>query len=86
MKTLIIYPNEGYNTGFTILDPETGEGLASHFCSHQGFAKYDLHDGRPERLEEWKETFGDDTEAKFIGETDYNWEEIYKKNQELGKK
>lgn len=83
IKTLVIYPNTGYDTGFYILDPETGEALASHFCSHQGFAKSDLHDGRPERLKKWEEKYGMKTEAKFVNETDYNWDEIYKLNQKL---
>jgi len=85
MKTLIIYPgaNIEQDSVFYILDPETGECLASHFCSHSGFAKGDLHDHREERLKEWKKKFGDDTEAKFVEETDYVWEDIYKKNQQL---
>ena len=85
MKTLIIYPESTtyQNSAFYILDPETGECLASHLCSHAGFAKGDLHDTRQERLEEWEKKYGEKTEAKFIDETDYDWEEIYKKNQLL---
>ena len=88
MKTLVIYPGKDIHqdSPFYIFDPETGEALASHFCSGAWFAKGDLHDNRPERLKEWEEKFGQKTEAKFIDETDYNWEEIYQKNQELGKK
>lgn len=86
MKTLVIYPDSKTHRDsvFYILDPETGECLASHLCSHSCFAKSDLHDRREERLVKWKEKFGEETEAKFIDETDYNWDEIYKKNQELG--
>ena len=85
MKTLVIYPGSDVqkDSPFHILDPDTGECLASHFCSHSGFAKSDLHDGRPERLIEWEKEFGQKTEAKFIDETEYDWEEIYKKNQSL---
>lgn len=85
MKTLVIYPGSNiYNdSGFSLLDPETGIVLAQHFCSGSGFAKADLHDKRPERLEKWEKEFGEKTEAKFIDETDYNWDEIYKKNQDL---
>lgn len=88
MKTLIIYPESitYRDSPFYILDPDTGECLASHFCSHSGFAKGDLHDTREERLKEWKEKYNDDTEAKFIDETDYNWNEIYEKNQKLKEK
>lgn len=82
-KTLVIYPGSDVeeDSPFYILDPETGEGLASHYCSGSFFAKGDLHDDRPERLEEWKNKFGVETEAKFIDETNYKWEEILKKNQ-----
>ena len=87
MKTLVIYPDSKTHRDslFYLLNPDTGEVLASHLCSHSGFAKGDLHDTRKDRLEKWKEEFGDDTEAKFIDETDYNWNEIYAKNQELAK-
>ena len=82
-KTLIIYPKSTVykDSSFYLLDPDTGEVLATHFCSGAEWAKYDLHDARPQRLEEWRNKFGKETEAKFIDETDYNWEEIYAKNQ-----
>lgn len=88
MKTLVIYPESTTykDSVFYILDPETGECLASHFCSSSMFAKGDLHDNRKERLEEWKQKYEMDTEAKFIDETGYKWDEIYKKNQELAQK
>lgn len=84
-KLLVIYPDSKTNqdSGFHLLDPETGEHLASHFCSGAWFAKSDLHDSRKERLEEWKKKYGMETEAKFIDETEYDWDEIYKKNQAL---
>lgn len=87
-KTLIIYPPSTSNIdgAYYILDPETGEVLASHWCSHPGFAPGDLHNNRPERKEEWKEKFGMETEAKFIDETEYNWDTIYRKNQESAEK
>lgn len=85
MKTLIIYPDSEthYDAVFHLLDPDTGEHLASHFCSGAGFARSDLHNGRPERLKAWEEKFGDKTEAKFIDETSLSWDEIYSKNQKL---
>lgn len=85
MKTLVIYPGKSvdHDSPFHILDPETGECLASHFCSGSWYAKSDLHDGRPERKKEWQEKYGMETEAKFIEETDYIWEEVYTKNQSL---
>lgn len=87
-KILVIYPQSTVHicTSFYILDPDTGEVLASHLCSEAKWAKSDLHDNRPQRLEKWKKKFGKDTEAKFIDETDYNWEEIYAKNQASGDK
>ena len=85
MKTLVIYPDSktNHDSAFYILDPETGECLATHLCSHSGYARSDLHDSRQKRLDEWKIKFGEDTEAKFIDETSYDWSEIFRKNQEL---
>ena len=87
IKTLVIYPGTDcqQDAGFYIFDPETGECLASHFCSGCWFAKGDLHDNRLERLKEWEAKYGMKTEAKFVEETEYTWTEIYKKNQELKK-
>ena len=82
-KVLIIHPSHGYEQGFSLLDPDTGEVLATHFCSNHRFAKHDLHDRRDERLAEWETRYGMKTEAKKIEQTDYVWEEVYKKNQAL---
>lgn len=78
---LVITPSEGRDTGFTILHAETGEALASHFCSHEGFAKGDLYENRPERKEKWKERFGE-IEVKFLDKTDITEEELIKRNQQ----
>lgn len=88
MKTLVIYPdsNTHRDSTFHLFDPETGDCLASHLCSGSWWAQSDLHDRREDRLKEWKERFGEETQAKFIDQTDYDWDEIYKKNQELAKK
>lgn len=89
MKTLVIYPDytcAQIDTVFYLFDPDTGEVLASHLCSCAAFAPGDLHNDRPERLKKWEETFGEKTEAKFIGKTNYDWDEIYKKNQQLKNK
>ena len=85
MKTLVIYPNSKTqkDSGFFLLDPDTGECLAQHYCSGAVFAKGDLHDDRKDRLEEWEQKYGQKTEAKFIDETDFNWDEIYNKNLAL---
>lgn len=64
---------------FNILVAETGESLASHFCSHAGWAKSDLYAGRPERIKEWEKRFGK-IEVKFINETDVSEEELVKRN------
>ena len=83
MKTLVIYPNSQtyHDSIFALIDPDTGEGLASHFCSSAYYALSDLHDGRPDRLEQWEKKYGQKTEAKFIDQTDYNWKEILEKNR-----
>ena len=47
-EKLYITPREGRECQFYILH-ESGECLASHFCSNDSFAKGDLESGRPER-------------------------------------
>lgn len=83
MKVLVIYPGKDVeqDASFHLLDPETGEHLASHLCSGYWYAKSDLHDRREDRKLAWKEKFGEETEAKFIEETEYSWNEVYKKNK-----
>lgn len=83
MKTLVVYPGPHIykDTVFYLLDPDTGECLASHLCSSSSFAKRDLHDMRFERIEKWQERFRDKTEAKFINETNYSLDEIIEKTR-----
>lgn len=77
---LVIVPNEGINCVFNILVAKTGEGLASHLCSHAGFAYDDLYGTRVERKEEWIKRFGE-LEVKFIGETDLTEETLIERNK-----
>ena len=81
---LVIVPGNHVKSDcvFTILNSETGEGLASHLCSNSSYAKSDLYNGRPERIKEWKEKFGD-VEVKFINETNINEDDLLKKNKEF---
>lgn len=78
MKLYIV--GEGRNTAFYLI-AETGECLASHFCSHIGFAKSDLHDGRPERQKDYKEKFGD-YEVLYLGDDDMTLKRIRELNEE----
>lgn len=65
---LVIAPSTGKDCVFTLLVAATGEGLASHHCSNEGFAREDLCFGRPERMKAWRERFGE-FEVKFLNET-----------------
>lgn len=67
---------------FHLMVFETGEVLASHICSHYGFAKGDLYQNRPERLKEFKERFGD-FKVNFIDELGVMEEEMIEKNQKF---
>ncbi len=68
MKTLYIIPSMGNNEAFYLADIQSGEVLASHFCSHELFAKGDLLENRPERIKKFKELYGEEMEAKFFDE------------------
>lgn len=79
MKLYIMGPEDGGNGVYGIVT-EYGEGLASHLCSHRGYAKADLEARRPERQKEWKERFGE-YQVLFIGEDDMTREKIKELNE-----
>ncbi|MCK5602715.1 hypothetical protein KAR91_12620 [Candidatus Pacearchaeota archaeon] len=80
MKFFIVGPDNNSDGVYTLLTEE-GEGLASHLCSHAGFAKSDLESRRPERQKEWKEKFGD-YEVFFVSEqSEITEEELLKRNK-----
>lgn len=60
---------------------ETGEHLASHFCSSARYAREDLEANRPERKAEWKKKFGEYT-VLALGEDNMTKEELIKRNKE----
>lgn len=79
---LVIAPGRDvkHDAVFNLLVAETGEHLASHLCSHYGFAKSDLYEGRPERIEEFTKRFGE-IEVKYIDETDISPEQLLERNK-----
>lgn len=82
MTLLVITPgkNVDHDAVFNLLVAETGEHLASHFCSHWCFAMSDLYSGRPERIAKWAERFGE-MEVKFIEDADLTVEELLSRNK-----
>jgi len=77
MKFYIIGPDGGGN-GIYYLMSEDGEGLASHMCSHLGYARGDLEANRPERKKEWKKKFGK-YEVLELGDDDMTLDVLTKK-------
>lgn len=79
---LVIVPGQDVQRDavFNILVAETGEHLASHFCSCAGFAYGDLYAHRPERIEEWTKRFGE-LDVKYIDETDISEEQLLERNK-----
>ena len=83
MKTLlVIAPGRSVmqDCVFNILVAETGEHLASHFCSNSSFAWGDLYAHRKERIDEWTKRFGE-FEVKYIDETDITKEQLIERNE-----
>ena len=81
---LVIAPSRKNGIGdtlFHLLVAETGEHLASHICSHYGFAEGDLFYNRPESIEQWKKRFGE-IEVKFIDDTNITEDELLRRNKE----
>lgn len=66
--------------GMYYLIAETGEGLASHFCSCKYFAKGDLYERRPERIEEFTKRFGN-IEVLYLGEDNMTVDKLIDLNE-----
>ena len=81
MKAYILGP-ENNGDGVYYLVTEQGECLASHLCTHIGFAKSDLILGRPKRIEEWNKRFGK-IELRDLKKDKLTVEELQKRNKEL---
>lgn len=85
MSTLLVvtkdqsFGNFG-DAAYHLLVAETDEHLASHICSHEGYAKSDLYTGRQERIKEFTERFGE-IEVKHLSETDITEDELFKRNK-----
>ena len=83
MKTLYVTPTQGSDTTFYLVDIQSGEVLASHLCSFEGYAKSDLLNDRPERKERFKEKYNEDVEVKYFDEQRLlTEEEFQEKNHE----
>ena len=82
---LVIHPGrDSGDSVYTLLVAETGEPLASHLCSHAGFAPGDLYHNRKERKSEWAERFGE-VEISFLEDTDISDEELIARNHRWAK-
>ena len=81
MKTLLVITpgSDAYDSVFNLVVAETGEGLASQLCSHAGYAMSDLYTSRQERIDEYKDRFGE-VEVKFLEDTDISEEELIARN------
>lgn len=67
--------------GAYYLFTEEGEVLASHWCSSKGYSKSDLYSGRPERIEEYNNRFGE-VEVLFLGDDEMTVEKILELNKQ----
>jgi hypothetical protein len=82
---LVIVPGQNVmsDSPFHILVAETGEHLASHYCSGSVYAYGDLYANRPERIEERTKRFGE-LDVKYINQTNLTIEEIQERNNKWG--
>jgi len=82
-KTLLVIAPEqtASNTCFHLIVAETGECLATHFCTNGSFAYYDLYERRPDRIQEWAKRFGEFT-VDFIENTNISETELHRRNKE----
>lgn len=86
---LYVCSNSDFGTedidGIYYLITEEGECLASHWCSSKWFAKNDLYERRPERIEKFTERFGE-CECLYLGEDDMAFSRLIELNQKLAQK
>ena len=61
--------------GVYYLFAEDGECLYSHWCSSKSYAKGDLIEQRPKRIEECKKEYGE-YEVLFLGEDEMTLEQL----------
>lgn len=66
--------------GIYYLITEEGEALASHWCSHIGFAMGDLYSNRPERIKKFAKKFGE-FEVEYLGKDDMTMSELLERNK-----
>ena len=84
MKLYIVGPKNNGEGTYNLV-AETGEALASHLCSHAGYALHDLESGRPERQKEWKKQFGT-YEVIRMGDDSMTDDILIKRNEDWYKK
>ena len=70
----------GRGEGVYTLLADDGEFLASHFCSHAGYAISDLWRDRDERKKVWKERFGE-YKVIWLGDDDMKLDTLIKRNE-----
>ena len=75
----------GHGEGVYTLLADDGEFLASHFCSHAGYADSDLWQERPERQAKWKERFGE-YKVVWLGDDEMQLTTLLERNKEWAKK
>lgn len=72
-------PDDG-GKGHYVLIADTGEYLGGHWCSHAGFAQWDLVDRRIQSRQEWAERFGD-YQVVYLGKDEMTSEELTRRNR-----
>lgn len=81
MKLYIDGPEDG-GEGHYVLVAETGEVLAGHWCSHRGYARFDLIERRVDLQKELAERFGE-YQVLWIGEDELTRDELVQRNRAL---
>ena len=66
MKTLYVIPSSGRERAFYLVDIDTNQVIASHFCSGEYFAKSDLLDKREERKAQLEAHYNDEVQCEFF--------------------
>lgn len=80
IRLYVVWPENCGDWSYALLNDD-GFGMASHYCSNYGFANSDLIEGRPERLEKWKEYLKDGYTLEYVYRGSQKHAELLEKNK-----
>lgn len=80
---IYLFSNSHDGDGVAYAMAEDGTVLGSHFCSHWGYMRHDLHD-RPDRKARCEEHYPDGYRLVILGRSELPPDEVLERNRQQG--